>query len=259
MDVVSATNESQASTHDPPPWLDREAYPFASNFLELDGVGRLHYVDEGEGDAILMVHGQPTWSFMYRHVIRALSANHRCIAVDHIGFGLSDKPRHWSYLPEEHAAHLGMLLDHLGVERTSLLVHDWGGPIGLGFAIAEPERIESIVCLDTWMWSMREHTWARVFSGVLGSQLGCWATRRFNLFITQMMGRAFSPRDWRRIEAAYRGPFLREDDRQGCALFPRMLVHPWLAGLWEQRESLREIPCLLIWSDRDPAFPAAAP
>lgn len=110
-------------------WLDRTEYPFASHYLELPAA-RLHYVDEGEGEPILMVHGQPTGSFMYREAIRGLAPHFRCIAVDLLGFGLSDKPEQWSYRPEEHASHIGVLVDHLELDRTHLLVHNWGGPIG---------------------------------------------------------------------------------------------------------------------------------
>ena len=88
------------------PWLDRRQYPFGSNYLEL-AMGRMHYVDAGEGEPIMMLHGQPTWSFMYRETIQGLAPRYRCIAPDHIGFGLSDKPCDWSYRPEQHAENVG--------------------------------------------------------------------------------------------------------------------------------------------------------
>lgn len=237
-----------------PAWLAERDYPFASHFLEVDG-GRMHYLDEGEGQPILMVHGQPTWSFMYRHLIRGLSPKARCIAVDHIGFGLSDKPRHWSYTPAEHAANLTALVEHLDLEPLTLVVHDWGGPIGLGFAIDHPQRIRRIVAFDTWMWSMAEHAAGRWFSRIMGSAFGQFGTRRFNLFVDVFMKSALGPA-WPAVSAAYRGPFERREDRQGCALFPRMLCVPWLDELWQRREVLRGIPARLIWGAADPAFPA---
>jgi haloalkane dehalogenase len=241
-----------------PAWLDERDYPFESHFLEVDG-GRLHYideggVDEGEGEPLLMVHGQPSWSFMYRHLIRGLSPKCRCIAVDHIGFGLSDKPRGWPYTPEQHAANLAALVEHLDLDRLTLVVHDWGGPIGLGFAIDHPERIRRIVAFDTWMWSMGEHTAGRWFSRIMGSAPGQFGTRRFNLFIDVFMKGALGAR-WPSVSAAYRGPFERAIDRQGCALFPRMLCVPWMEEIWQRREALREIPARLIWGGADPAFP----
>jgi haloalkane dehalogenase len=237
-------------------WLDRSEYPFASHFLELPP-GRLHYVDEGAGEPIIMVHGQPTWSYIYRNVIRGLAPRFRCIAIDLLGFGLSDKPESWSYRPEQHAEHIGALLDHLGVDRTHLLVHDWGGPIGLGWAANHPDRIDRIVALDTWMWSMREQLAGRIFSQLLGNPIGRLATRRFNLFVTQFMRRAL-PGRWDDVAAAYTGPLARPEDRMGCALFPQMLCAPWLDEIWQRRDALRHTEAMLVWGGDDPAFPAAS-
>ena len=141
-----------------PEWLEERDYPFESRFLEVDG-GRLHYVDEGEGHPILMVHGQPTWSYLYRHLIRGLSPRFRCIAVDHIGFGLSDKPRDWSYTPAAHAANLARLVDHLDLAPLTLVVHDWGGPIGLGAALADTGRYRRFALLNTAAFRSRHMPW----------------------------------------------------------------------------------------------------
>lgn len=238
-----------------PAWLDRREYPFASHFLEVEG-GRMHYLDEGEGEPLLMVHGQPTWSFMYRHLIRGLSPNYRCIAPDHIGFGLSDKPRNWPYTPEMHAANLGALVEHLGLAGLTLVVHDWGGPIGLGWATSQREKVRRIVAMDTWMWSMAEHPAGRWFSSIMGSALGQLGTRRFNLFVDVFMKRALGSA-WPEVSAAYHGPLERASDRQGCAMFPRMLCDPWLEKIWQRRAFLDDVPARLIWGGADPVFPAA--
>jgi haloalkane dehalogenase len=238
-----------------PSWLDTDEYPFASHFLEVDG-GRLHYVDEGSGEPVVMVHGQPTWSFMYRHLIRGLSPRSRCIALDLIGFGLSDKPRDWGYRPKQHAANLAALVEHLDVGPLTLVVHDWGGPIGLGWATEHPESVRRIVALDTWMWSMREHRAGLWFSRILGSPPGQLATRRFNVFVDVFMKLALGDA-WPAVAAAYRGPLAKPRDRQGCALFPRMLCDAWLAEIWRRRRVLSGIPAHLIWGGADPAFPAA--
>ncbi|MEZ5278111.1 MAG: alpha/beta fold hydrolase [Opitutaceae bacterium] len=120
----------------------RALYPFASNFHEVRE-GRIHYLDEGTGPVVVMVHGNPTWSFLYRDLIRELRTDHRCIAIDHLGCGLSDKPATGTYRLEAHLDNLAGLLGHLGITRFSLVVHDWGGPIGLGACAAMgivPER-----------------------------------------------------------------------------------------------------------------------
>ncbi len=129
-------------------WLDRNEYPFAPNWLDLEA-GRLHYVDEGKGDPIVMIHGQPTWSFMYRKLVQDLCGDYRCVAPDLIGFGLSDKPSDWSYRVEAHGENLRRLIEQLGLKRITLVVHDWGGPIGMSYAVDHPDNIERIVFLNT--------------------------------------------------------------------------------------------------------------
>lgn len=131
----------------------QEEYPFSGEFLEIAGGWRLHFLDEGEGTRppILMLHGNPTWSFFYRKLILALREEDRCIAPDHIGCGLSDKPPHgsFSYDLSAHIGNLRTLLDRLGIDKVRLVVHDWGGAIGLGAFRDAPERVERLVILNT--------------------------------------------------------------------------------------------------------------
>src|SRR5688500_7798390 len=101
--ATPVTDRPRAAEAPTPAWVDRSAYPFRSRFLEVVPGTRMHYVDEGRGDVVLFVHGTPTWSFEWRHAIRQLSRTHRCIAMDHLGFGLSDRPRDFDYTPESHA------------------------------------------------------------------------------------------------------------------------------------------------------------
>jgi len=123
-------------------------YPFPSHFLELDG-GRLHYLDEGTGPVIVMVHGNPTWSYYFRHLVSLLRKDHRVIAMDHMGCGLSDKPQEYGYCLAQHIKNLESLLNHLHIDRFSLLVHDWGGAIGFGCAVNRISGIEKIVVMNT--------------------------------------------------------------------------------------------------------------
>lgn len=104
-------------------WLSKEEYPFKSNSLDLP-MGRLHYVDEGEGEALVMVHGNPSWSFLYRHLIKQLSPQFRCAVPDHIGFGLSDKPLDLDYMPEQQARNLTQLIESLNLKDITLVVQD---------------------------------------------------------------------------------------------------------------------------------------
>src|SRR5512146_856837 len=108
-------------------WINQNEYPFQSHFLDL-APGRMHYVDEGQGETILMVHGTPTWSFLYRRLIKELSPDYRVVAPDHLVFGLSDKPESFSYLPRDHAGNLTCLIESLNLKGITLVVHDFGGP-----------------------------------------------------------------------------------------------------------------------------------
>jgi haloalkane dehalogenase len=135
-------------------WLDKKEFPFRSNFINLD-MGRMHYVDEGDGEPIVMCHGNPTWSFLYRHLVKGLSPHYRCVAIDYIGFGLSDKPLTWSYLPHEQARNVETLIDRLGLKDITLVVQDWGGPIGLSYALRHPDNVKRLVIMNTWLWSVK--------------------------------------------------------------------------------------------------------
>ncbi|MCG3136406.1 MAG: Haloalkane dehalogenase 2 [Phycisphaerae bacterium] len=132
--------------------LDRVEYPFTSHWLPLDG-RRLHYVDEGSGPAVVMLHGNPTWSFYYRELIRELSPHYRIIVPDHLGMGLSDKPQDYPYRLADHIANLERLLDQLGLQRMILVMHDWGGAIGMGYAMRHVEKIAGLVLFNTAAYS----------------------------------------------------------------------------------------------------------
>ncbi len=125
-------------------------YPFEGKILDLDGL-RYHYLDEGDGPPVVMVHGNPTWSFYYRDLVLALRDQYRAVAPDHMGCGRSDKPddSRYEYALERRVQDLGALIDHLGFDRVTLVVHDWGGMIGLTWATRNPERIDRLVVLNT--------------------------------------------------------------------------------------------------------------
>lgn len=142
--MVTATAPQQL-----PDWL-RKLYPFEPKRFTTPA-GELSYLDEGprSDEAVVMVHGNPTWSFFYRDVVRALSGQMRCIVPDHLGCGLSDKPQQWDYALPNHIANLRALLDSLQLKKIHLVVHDWGGPIGLGALLPQPEKLGRVVILNT--------------------------------------------------------------------------------------------------------------
>ena len=241
-------------------WLDRNQYPFESHHFDTPA-GRLHYVDEGSGEPVVFVHGNPSWSFMYRELIKGLSDSHRCIGIDHIGFGLSDKPYEWSYLPKDHAANLQMLLDSLDLNDITLVVHDWGGPIGLSYALNRPERIKRLVILNTWMWPLESGLTIRIFSSGLGGPIGRFIIERFNFFANNLMRFAasdpakFPPQ----VHTHYTQALPTPESRKGSWVFPYELLgsKDWLASLWAQRDKLQDKPVQFIWGAKDTAFTEA--
>lgn len=123
-------------------------YTFTSNYIEIES-HRLHYIDEGKGPTLVLVHGNPTWSFFYRKLISSLRTQYRVIAIDHIGCGLSDKPQNYSYTLEQHINNLSAILSKLEIKKCSLILHDWGGAIGMGYAGKFPDSIEKLVVFNT--------------------------------------------------------------------------------------------------------------
>lgn len=241
-----------------PTWLDQAEYPFASHYLDLP-MGKMHYVDEGEGDPIVFVHGNPGWSFEFRQQIKALRNTNRCIAVDHIGFGLSDKPYSWNYLPENHAQNFATLMDTLQLRDITLVVADWGGPIGLSYALNHPEKIKQLVIMNTMMWAVGDDPGARAFSGFLGGPIGIFLTKNFNFFarvIAKQVVHDSSALSKVAHQHMYKHLASRED-RKGSWVFPKQIVASgaWLNSLWEKRERIADIPTQLIWGMKDPAFP----
>jgi len=131
----------------------RAEYPFSPNWFST-GDHKLHYVDEGEGSSVVMIHGNPTWSFYYRNLIKSLEPNHRCLALDNMGCGLSDKPQAYDYTLKQHIENVVAWIKELELESFDLVVHDWGGAIGMGVAQALPERVKKFVILNTGAFYM---------------------------------------------------------------------------------------------------------
>ncbi|MEM9832164.1 MAG: alpha/beta fold hydrolase [Bacteroidota bacterium] len=133
-------------------WVDKSLYPFEHHFITLES-GRMHYVDQGKGEVILFVHGTPTWSFLYRDFIKELAKNYRCITIDHLGFGLSEKPGGSDFTPQWHTRNLSEFIEKKNLNNITLVVHDFGGPIGLAAGMEHADRIKRVVLFNTWLWS----------------------------------------------------------------------------------------------------------
>jgi pimeloyl-ACP methyl ester carboxylesterase len=259
-ETARRSDRTPKETSATPPWLDRTAYPFESRFLEVLPGTKMHYVDEGAGDTMLFVHGTPTWSFEWRHAIRDLSHNHRCIAMDHLGFGLSDRPRDFDYKPESHSRVLRTFVDRLGLDSITLVVHDYGGPIAFPLYLDTPDLVRRLVIINSWMWSFEDDREMTRKAKIAGGAFGRFLYRYANFSLRVLTPSAYADRAklTREIHAQYLAPFPDAGSR-GRVLWP--LAHAILGSsayydsLWKRRDVLAKRPVLIAWGTKDPAFP----
>lgn len=241
-----------------PAWVNDELFPFKSRFVTVDG-HTVHYVDEGSGPTLLLLHGNPTWSFVYRDVISALRDQFRCVALDYPGFGLSSARPGYRYLPEEHAAVVVAFLDQLGLSGATLVVHDWGGPIGLYAAEQRPEMFERLVVANTWAWPLNGSLPVELATRLIGGPIGRELTRRVNLFVNAMIPAGHRLRKPTAAEMAhYRQALATPARREASAVLPRRITasRGFLAGVEAGLPELASLPTLIVWGDADVAFRA---
>lgn len=235
-------------------WFDASLYPFQSNYISLKA-GEMHYIDEGQGGPILFVHGTPTWSFLFREQVKALSGQYRCIAPDHIGFGLSEKPPAFEGTPQAHARNLAELVERLGLENITLVVHDFGGPVGLAFANAHPKKVRRVVLLNTWLWETRSEKSARQVDKLLHSRLGKFLYLRLNFSPRFLLRQAFSDKKLlsQAIHRHYTRVFPDKRSRYGLLKIGQSLVgaSDWYAEQWEKLDAVTHKPFLIIWGMQD--------
>lgn len=245
-----------------PAWLDRAAWPFAPRGVDT-GDGRQHYVEDGRGAAVVLVHGTPTWSFEWRHVIAGLRATHRVIALDHLGFGLSDRPATAGYRPEDHARRFRRFMDLVCPDGpVTLVVHDFGGPIALDWALDHPERLAHLVVTNSWMWPFDDDPSMRWKARMAGGTFGRWLYRRLNASQKIIMPSAYGDR--RRltpaIHAQYLAVFPDADSRERVLFTLAQALlgsRAFYADLWRRRDRLAGVDVQLLWGMRDSAFPAS--
>lgn len=243
-----------------PAW--RSLYPFASQYLKLADGCSYHYVDEGTGEPVLLLHGNPSWSFLFRDVIRDLRGHCRAIAPDHLGCGLSDKPQDYPYRLENHIANLeALVIGKLNLPRFSLVLHDWGGAIGMGLATRYPERVAKIVVMNTAAFLLPRCPWRIRLCRVPG--FGALAVRGFNAFARAALHMAVA--EPQRLSPVVRAGFLAPYDTwrnriatlrfvQDIPLSPRHPTRQVLIGIEERLPLLAEKPMLICWGEKDFCF-----
>jgi haloalkane dehalogenase len=234
---------------------DPQLYPFQSRWFDSSR-GRIHYIDEGDGPPILFCHGNPTWSFLYRDIIVALRGRFRCIAMDYLGFGLSERPSGFGYKIDEHARVAGEFVDHLGLEGYVTMGQDWGGPIGMAVAVERADRLRGVVLGNTWFWPTDVLT-TKIFSRVMSSPPMQYAILRRNFFVERLIPAGTEHRPSAAVMEHYRAVQPNAEARKGVAEMPKQLMaaHPLLQRLAaEVPAKLGDKPALLIWGMKDFAF-----
>jgi cis-3-alkyl-4-acyloxetan-2-one decarboxylase len=245
--------------------IAKDLYPFEGKTLDLGGL-RYHYLDEGEGEPVVMVHGNPSWSFYYRNLVKELRGEYRTIVPDHIGCGLSDKPGddRYEYTLRRRVDDLTALLDRLALpQRITLVLHDWGGMIGMGYAARHPERIGRIVLFNTAAFHLPAGKKVPLALKVMrNSRAGALMVRGFNAMSrgTSAIGCKRTPMT-KAVRDAYRAPYDSWENRIATLRFvqdiPIDKADRSYAAVTEVEESLakfRDTPTLICWGERDFVF-----
>lgn len=234
-------------------------------YFTLPDGHQYHYLDEGQGDPVVMVHGNPSWSFYYRNLVAALKDSHRCIVPDHIGCGFSDKPTDadYTYTLSRRIEDLTALLEHLNLRNITLVVHDWGGAIGMGFATRYPERIKQLVVLNTAAFHLPASKGRIPAALRLGrdTALGAWLIEKHNAFSigASWVGCKQHPMS-RALRAAYQLPYGPGQRRATLRFVQDIPLHPddpayaVLSEIDRGLAALKDKPMLILWGMKDFVF-----
>jgi haloalkane dehalogenase len=243
-----------------PAWVDDQLFPYESHFIDVAGA-RVHYIDEGDGPVFLGLHGNPTWSFLYRHVVNGLKDRFRCIALDYPGFGLSTAPTRYGYTIAEHARVVEGFVEQLDLRDVTLMVQDWGGPIGFWVASRHQERFRAFVVGNTWAWPVTGDRAITLFSKLLGSaNVGGLLVRRADIFVNLFMRGGIKRKKLTAAEhAMYKQPHPTPESRLPVHVMPREILgaHDLLAEVEQGLERVSGKPALIVWGDKDPGFKVA--
>lgn len=239
-------------------WIDPALWPWDARLVDT-GEGRVAVTEVGEGPPLLLVHGTPSWSIDWRHVARGLADRRRCVMVDHLGFGRSERPEGAGYAPEDHARRLARVVDTLGLDRFDLAVHDFGGPIALPLALAG--RVDRLVVINTWMWPLDDDPALGWKARLAGTGFFRCLYRHLNLSLKVIAPSAWGDRSklTSALQAQLEAPFADDPEARVTVLWALAKAlggsSPFYADLWARRAALADVPALVLWGMRDSAFP----
>jgi len=235
--------------------VSQELFPVEHRFLNLDG-GRIHYIDEGAGETLLLLHGNPSWSFLYRKIITALKSDFRCVAMDYPGYGMSDAPAGYGFTPKEHSDVLERFVDRLALRNFTMMVQDWGGPIGLGLGGRRPELVRRLIVGNTFAWPLDRELRIRIFSWVMGGPIGRSLTAAFNFVPKFFFARGLARRPNPEVLRMYLAPWRDPARRAAAVIAPRQLIAAadYLRQVEGNLPKLADRPALIVWGTKDFAF-----
>jgi haloalkane dehalogenase len=232
-----------------------DLFPFESKWFE-SSVGPVHYIDEGQGHPIVFCHGQPMWSFLYRHIVIGLRDRFRCVVIDYPGYGLSVRPEGYGYTPREQAGVLAELVDHLRLDDMIVMGQDWGGPISMSMAAARSDRVSGIVLGNTWFWKDISPT-MRLFSRAMSTGFMQRRILENNWFVERGIPTGVATKLSDEVMDHYRIVQPTPEMRVALPIAPREILASgdWLKDLETQvKANLASKPVLLVWGMKDVAF-----
>jgi pimeloyl-ACP methyl ester carboxylesterase len=237
--------------------VPRTMFDVDHKFVVLSSGARIHYVDEGNGATLLFLHGNPSWSFQWRDLIRDLRSAYRCVALDYPGFGLSTAPAGFGFTPAEQSRIVEELVDRLGLKDVTLIMQDWGGPIGVDFAERRPERVRAIVLGSTWAWPTATGDPRGMWSVIAGGAIGEFAQINFNGVVSAGIGSSIVRKLPAEILDVYERPFAPLDRRGIAAFYPKQITAAtdYFVRLEAGLPRLADKKALILWALDDPGFP----
>jgi pimeloyl-ACP methyl ester carboxylesterase len=237
--------------------VPRAMFDADHKFVDLPSGARVHYVDLGTGETLLLLHGNPAWSFQWRDLIGGLRGSFRCVALDYPGFGLSSAPPGYGFTPREQSRVLEEFVDRLGLRDLTLVMQDWGGPIGLGLAGRRPELVRRVVLGNTWAWPTSVREPRGLFSKIAGGPIGEFVQMNFNGFASVALKQGVVRELPADVAELYLRPFRPLDRRGVAAFYPGQITaaSEYMAEVEGRLGRVNDRRALIVWGMQDPGFP----